>query len=177
MPIRSNILKKYLNQFFVETGSHIGDGIMAALEAGFPQIKSIELSENFYKLCKNRFNNEQKVSLILGDSSKVLWDVIKEINCSITFWLDGHWSGNDSARGKEETPLLAELETIKKHHIKTHTILIDDLRIWRKENVGFDKTTLKELIKSINNSYSFSYEHGVCGEQTFLNDILVAKAL
>jgi hypothetical protein len=177
MPIRSSTLQKYLNQFFVETGSSNGGGIAAALQAGFAKVISIELSEKYFCICKERFKTDPRVTLILGDSAEVLWDAIKEINFPITFWLDGHWCGRDSARGKQETPLLYELEAIKKHPIKTHTILIDDLRLWRKDNlnIGFDETTLQENIKSINNSYAFLHENGYNGEQLLENDILVAK--
>ncbi|HRI35351.1 MAG TPA: hypothetical protein PLD02_16495, partial [Saprospiraceae bacterium] len=67
-------------------------------------------------------------------------------------------------------PVLLELEAIKQHSIKTHTILIDDCRFFGTE--GFDYITIDQVIKSlleINPSYQFKYENGYTAD-----DILVA---
>lgn len=100
-----------------------------------------------------------------------LYDVIKNINSSITFWLDGHYSGYDTAQGDENNPILKELEQIKKHHIKNHTILIDDIRLCG--GFWFDDITLEQIISKIleiNKNYTISYVDGYVK-----NDILVAQ--
>ena len=53
MPANSKFFALYPNRIFVETGSFNGDGIQAAIEAGFETIHSIELSEHYYNHCKN----------------------------------------------------------------------------------------------------------------------------
>ena len=40
------VLTKYLNQYFVETGTANGDCVRLALETGFKKVFSIELDEN-----------------------------------------------------------------------------------------------------------------------------------
>lgn len=58
------------------------------------------------------------------------------------FWLDGHYSGGHTARGKQDTPIRQELRIIFGHRIKGHVILIDDARLF----VGADGyPTLDEL--------------------------------
>lgn len=171
----SEVFAKYPNTYFLETGSCTGDGIQAALDAGFKHIYSIELSEQFYDFCFNRFilNSEVEriVELILGDSSEVLPEVLSKINGPVTFWLDGHYSGGSTAKGQSNTPLIRELEHIAAHHINNHTILIDDVRCFG--TADFDFLTLEEVRKkilSINPLYEFSFEDGYIE-----NDVLVAR--
>jgi hypothetical protein len=154
----------------VETGSWHGDGIQQAIDEGFTEIYSIELSHALHERCNDRFKDNKFVTLIEGDSHLVLDAVLKPINDQITFWLDGHFSGDDTVMGKFNSPLMQELDCIARHHIKTHTILIDDMRDWYKANHGFDVNMIKGKILAINPSYKFSFEDGVVP-----NDILVAQ--
>lgn len=163
--------KKFPNRFFVETGSYEGEGISQAVNAGFAEIHSIELSELFYAKCQERFKNQSNVHLWLGDSGVILQNIISTISEPITFWLDGHWSGEPTARGKTNTPILEELNAIQRHPIKTHIILIDDVRCFGQEE--FDYIKLSGIIRKIfeiNRNYKITYARGHKH-----NDILVAQ--
>lgn len=164
------VFAKYPNKYFVETGTFFGDGVQMALDAGFPIVNSIELSKHYFNISKQRFIADPRVHLTLGSSAKVLGDVIKKIKEPITFWLDGHYCGPYTAQDGGMTPLLRELEQIKKHPIKTHTIMIDDIRDLGTKNL--DKISLGQvitLIESINPKYRFAFEDG-----HVKNDVLVA---
>jgi hypothetical protein len=171
MPSKKENFEKYLNQYFIETGSFWGDGINQALDAGFKNIISIELSDKYHKICESKFSHLNNVQVIKGDSYKMLPDVIEKINEKITFWLDGHHSCEDTALGDYWSPLIQELDVIKKHSIKDHTIMIDDMRCWELPNPvhGFYKDDIINKLLEINPNYKFTYEDGV--EK---NDILVA---
>lgn len=173
MPVKdNNIFKKYPNPVFIETGSYVGNGINNAIKAGFQSIVSIELSDKYCNICRDRFQAFNNVSIVKGDSFEVLPHILKKIDVPITFWLDGHHSCGDTALGKYWAPLIQELEAIKQHHIKTHTIIIDDMRCWENENPnhGFCKKDIINKLLEINKDYVFSYEDG-----EVVNDILVAK--
>jgi hypothetical protein len=170
MPAGKELFQKYMNPVFIETGSLVGDGIQHALNAGFKTVYSIELSKALYDICVNRFKSYDNVHIILGDSSKELDLLLNMIKEPATFWLDGHDSGGGTARGEIESPLMQELEIISKHPIKTHTLIIDDLRCWHKEIQGFDTEIIKSKCLEINPGYSFIFEDGFIE-----NDILVAK--
>lgn len=170
MPADKELFKKYPNPIFIETGSLVGDGIQHALDAGFEIVFSIELSRTLYSLCADRFIDYDNVHLILGDSSKELSELLSMIKKPVTFWLDAHDSGGGTARGDVESPLMRELEIIGNHHIKTHTILIDDLRCWSVANNGFDIEMIRAAILRINGDYKFTFENGF---QPY--DILAAK--
>lgn len=169
--LESNIFKKYPNGVFVETGTYIGDSVQYAIEAGFSRIISIELSEKYYQLSKERFKNNDNVTIIHGDSGSCLWDAIKDIDEPITFWLDGHFSKGDTAIGDFCSPIMLELSHIAAHPIRTHTILIDDMKSWENKGefvcncplypchkiYGFYADDIISAVSEIN-SYDFSYE-------------------
>lgn len=171
MPTKSENFRKYPNKIFIETGSFIGDGIQQALDAGFENIISIELSDKYYNISNNRFINDHRVKVIKGDSYKVLPEILKNINTPVTFWLDGHHSCGDTALGDYWAPLIQELDVIKGHSVKTHTIMIDDMRCWEEPNPvhGFYKNDIFNKLKEINPDYNLTYEDGLQKD-----DVLVA---
>jgi hypothetical protein len=168
MTLSRAVLAKYPNKTFVETGTNRGGGVQVALDAGFERIISIEINENLYAHSRNRFRENENVAILLGDSSRLLWKAIKGINHEITFWLDGHTA-------YEDIPILEELELIGQHHIKTHTIMVDDRRamgspIWR----GVTEKQVIKAIKKINKNYSISYEETIEKSVHGQKDIIVA---
>lgn len=168
------IFKKYPNPILIETGSFKGDGIQKALDAGFQKVYSIELSTYYYKHCKKRFASNEKVEVLLGDSSIVLDELLQTIDQPVTFWLDGHWSDvKNAAQGEKKCPILSELEIISKHHLKTHTILIDDIRLFGTSHFDFiSLDTVIENVLSINPKYEIKFEEGCQPE-----DVLVAYVI
>jgi len=174
--LNSNIgtagFKNFSNHYFVETGSFSGDGIQKALEANcFNKIYSIEFDKIHINTCNTRFKENKNVKIIEGDSKNILWDIIKNLNRPITFWLDAHiyppiFDGTD---GNKNAPIIEELEQIKKHPIKTHTILIDDMSCCG--TLAFDYVTKQDLIKKIkeiNPKYTITFIAG--GDQDEVPD-------
>lgn len=164
----------------------MGGGVQRALEAGFKKVISIEISEKYFNYSFNRFADNNRVSLFLGDSLKVLPWIIEPINEPITFFLDGHFFSQSPAivdnhqLAAIEVPLLQELEIIKEHPIKTHTILIDDRRVFGQTNIPgeivkdwgkFSEDLVIHYILDINPKYKISYMDSANGN----NDILVAE--
>jgi hypothetical protein len=172
MPSNLNLFRRHnYNPIFVETGSYVGDGIKNAIFAGFESIHSIELADKHYNYCKALFKYNNAVQLHHGDSVDVLPKILSNLTQPATFWLDAHYSGGDTTFQGSLTPLMRELELIKNHPIKTHTILIDDLREWSRDlpAIGFGLEDIKKKILEINPDYSFSFADGHTS-----NDILVA---
>jgi len=171
MPLKEETLKQYKNEYFVETGSYLGEGIGQAISAGFSHIISLELSLKYFDFCTKKFSNNHNVNIIFGDSALILENCIKDINSTITFWLDGHYTCCPNViMGKKYSPLMEELDVIATHPIKTHTIIIDDIREW-EPLYGFRVDEIKNKIKLINENYVFITEDSDVAQQ----DILVAK--
>jgi len=125
------IVKEYAETFklhvFVETGTHTGRMVNAVKDI-FDEIYSIELDTALYKYSKSRFADEKHITIIQGDSSKILSKVVSRIDKPCLFFLDAHCSGfNLSTRGKLDTAIEGELHCIFQHPISNqHMILIDN---------------------------------------------------
>ena len=162
----------YINRYFVETGTFGGDGAQKALNAGFSEIRTIEYEMNNYNYSRERFKNRPEVKIWQGSSATGLWDMISDIKEPITFWLDAHIY--PPLEGVKNCPLIEELEQIKRHPIKTHTILIDDMSC--AGTGAFDSLTKDDLIQKIleiNPDYHVYYIDG--GDQGEAKDnIMVA---
>lgn len=165
--------ERFPNYYFVETGTYGGDGVRFALRAGFPEIHSIDIEEQFVKSAKRSFLNHKNVHIWFGDSSKDLYNIIKDMDKPITFWLDGHRGTPDPAGGKN-TPLIEELGQIKRHYIKNHTIIIDDMHCCG--DILFDYLTREDIankIREINPAYVITYVAGG-GQGEYPDNIMVA---
>jgi len=153
----------FKNKYFVESGSYYGDGIQDALNAGFSIIHSYEVLLENYHICANRFAHNSNVNLHYKSSTQ-MYDEISKINEPITFWLDGHYSGNTTGYDDNEFyPLRKELDIISRHPIKTHTICIDDRRLLIETDdriptsIGFsEKDIIQDLLK-INPNYTIDF--------------------
>ena len=129
---------------FVETGTHKGN-MVQALKKKFKKIYSIELNEALYRNARKRFAKNNHISIIFGDNSVRLKDILPKIDKPCLFWLDAHYSGEGTAKGDLETPIMEEMKLIFNNSNLKHIILIDDARLFLGKN---DYPTI-EKIKSL----------------------------
>jgi len=118
---------------YIETGTYLGEGIKSVLN-NYENIHSIELSQKWYEYNIEQFKDNNNVKIYLGDSKKILPQLLNEINEPITIYLDAHYSGGLTAFGEEETPLLFELEILKNRNYDD-IIIIDDCRLLGKTGI------------------------------------------
>jgi hypothetical protein len=119
--------KIYKTRILVETGTFLGEMVFAC-KNNFNRIYSIELDNKLAARAKFNFKSFSNITIIEGDSSVELPAILEKVMEPALFWLDGHYSGGFTAKGKFNTPVLQELTHIIRHHIKQHVILIDDAR-------------------------------------------------
>ena len=103
--------EKYKVTTLVETGTFMGD-MVDAQKIYFKKIFSIELGKELYENAKSRFINNNNITILQGDSGKVLSSILKELNEPAIFWLDGHYSGGITAKGDKECPIFEEIDAI-----------------------------------------------------------------
>lgn len=164
---------EFLNSVFIETGTFGGDSAQKALDVGFRMVRSIDNDPICVKDARRRFAKDKRVTIYLGSSAQDLWSMIHDIQEPITFWLDAHVYP-PRIDGGPNCPLMEELEQIKKHPIKTHTILIDDLHCCG--SASFDYYTREDLIRKIleiNPNYTISYRAGG-DDGEYPNNVMVA---
>jgi len=147
--VKQKTIKMFAENFsidvLVETGTYQG-AMVNAMKNTFKRIYSIELQPDLCKQAKARFSGYDHISIIQGDSSEVLSDVLSVIDQPILFWLDGHYSHGITARGILDTPIHQELQHIRDHQENGHIILIDDARLFIGQD---DYPTLDELQKLV----------------------------
>jgi len=142
MPCLDNLFLKLLQDdhtqynCFIETGTFKGDTTFA-LEPYFNKIYTIEFSEQYYNITKNRYNGN-KINFILGDSAIVFESLLPNISDKCIFFLDGHWSGNDTGHSNKDCPLDEEITHINNLFTNDAIIIIDDFRLF-----GLDKSSGK----------------------------------
>jgi hypothetical protein len=133
-------LENYLefSDTLVETGTCLGQGVERALDAGYTNIRSVEMVEQRFIFCQNKFIDNDKVKLWLGDSRDNLFDMISDKPCVIL--LDAHPSGRGSAGHDDlikngnnsifhqERILTDEIKIILKSPHK-HLLILDDTNV------------------------------------------------
>jgi len=166
-----NELLNYSNDYFIETGTYRGD-TLEIIKKNYKNIYSVELSEVFYNNAVNRFKNDKNIKICFGNSRYDLLSIISDINSPITFWLDSHWSCVENVGCDKDVlcPVLYELDQIKQHNIKSHTIMIDDIRLMDGINFNVKKEEILEKLYEINPNYTIVYYD----DYTAKNDVLVA---
>lgn len=151
-----NLMKKLFNvTILVESGTYQGNTIHNAISI-FDHIYSVELSQEFYDAAIEKFTSYNHVSIIHGSSDLIFNALLPTLNKNqrILFWLDGHYSGDNTALGAKVTPIKEELEAIKEAGILDSIILIDDLRDFFKNRRDHPTIAqLKQLILDINPDY------------------------
>jgi hypothetical protein len=126
---------------FIETGTYLGEMVYAVKDT-FDKIYSIELSNELCERARRKFIGCKHITIINGDSAEVLPEILLHVKEPCLFWLDGHYSGGNTAKGEKETPVMEELKQICDHPVKNHVILIDDARLFTGNN---DYPTIESL--------------------------------
>ena len=150
--LSTEINKQYRNidfDTFIETGTHIGSTTFE-IAPYFKEIHTIELSKEFYDYCvseslKRGINN---IEFYHGSSDLVLFDIINKVKKPSIFFLDSHWSQDNTARGDIDVPLLKELEVIRKRNLPD-ILFIDDQRLFGTHNendVNWAEITEKNIL-------------------------------
>lgn len=124
---------------YIETGTYRGQGIKEVM-AHYDFVHSIELAERYYLDAVERFIHYPHVRLYHGNSKTVLPRILAHIQQPVTVYLDGHFSGGDTAFGDENingisnAPLLGELEVLLNRPYDD-IIIIDDCRMLGKRAI------------------------------------------
>ena len=129
--VKRRNIARFRDQFglriLVETGTYKGD-MVEAMKGSFRKVYSIELADHFHQAAVERFRKDANVSILHGDSGKVIKDLVGKLDEPTLFWLDGHYSKGNTARGDKDTPVMEELAHIFAVPGLRCVILIDDAR-------------------------------------------------
>jgi hypothetical protein len=133
------------HKVLIETGTYLGD-MVEAQKNKFNRIISIELGQKLWANAVERFKQHDHITILQGDSGQMLNSITSQLNEPAIFWLDGHYSGDITAKGEKECPVLNEIDAIFAYKQIPHIILVDDARLFVGEH---DYPTLEELTKYV----------------------------
>ena len=159
MPLPAeNLLKKHKRgNILIETGTYMGAGIRAALEAGFETVYSIELDDFLFRDAQKAFADDARVHIVHGDSAVELGKILAALpeGSDVTLWLDAHASGPLKYDGG--TPVLDEVRAVATSKCKA-TILVDDCRLLG--SAEWKRVSKDQLMKTLGTlPYSFGVHH------------------
>ncbi|QWC97589.1 hypothetical protein G6729_03985 [Polynucleobacter paneuropaeus] len=132
---RACILRNSLpNATWVETGTYLGDTTEELAKIG-KHVYSLEPDLHLYENAKNRFGSFHNVSIINSTSEDYFPKLVNILNNDACFWLDGHFSGESTYKGPNDTPIVIELNHIKDalKNLNKVVIMVDDIRLFTGE--------------------------------------------
>ena len=136
---------------FIETGTLMGHTTLHA-SYWFDHVYTIELSAELHAQARLSLQDRPNITCLYGNSAAVLPSLIPSLSGPSFFFLDAHWSGDDSVdwsatkgfggfpvatarlnnpeltEGERQVPLLGELAAIAGGHKDRALVLIDDWR-------------------------------------------------
>jgi hypothetical protein len=148
--VKQLAIREYSDRFrlgsLVETGTYRGEMIEAVRKV-FDRIVSVELDAELCREARRKFRGFPHIAILQGDSGTVLKDVLAKLDRPTLFWLDGHYSGGETARGELDTPVEKELQHIFLLSAMDHVILIDDAREFTGRGDYPDQDRLRNLVR------------------------------
>jgi hypothetical protein len=173
------LIKVFSPKVFFETGTYYGGTTISALPY-FKEIYTVELHKGLFENARKLLKKYNNVHVYNDRSYEVILKVAPNINGTILFWLDAHFSGEDTALSfnnpeapEAVTAIREELRAIKEIRLNDCIILIDDIRgfgveVLKNEYLGcWAYPTIQEvqhLLQKINPRF----------EVVLLGDILLA---
>lgn len=173
--IDSHLTVDYLKTYgkgktFVETGTFKGDTILLVKQSGlFEKIFSCEINKPLFDAAQVTFKDDPSIQILEMESPEFLKKIFSDENSDrlfepiqTTIWLDAHASGPLGGGKSVGSPVLDELKAIETSKINTHTIFIDDRRLFGCEEWGgVTEQEALDLLKEINPDYTIVYLDGV----------------
>jgi hypothetical protein len=129
--LKIDVVRQHVQRFgprvFIETGTYKGHTI-DVIKDHVAKVWSIELSPELASRARIKYARVPHVEICEGDSAEWVPRLLDQLYEPALFWLDGHWSAGETARGSLDTPIRAELDAVLNHRVDSHVVLIDDAR-------------------------------------------------
>ena len=111
----------------VETGTYRGGGARS-LAHMFDSVVTVELSPELHASAATALADLRHVTALCGNSADVL-PGLADASIPTLWFLDGHWSGGETAGEEAECPVLGEIAALRAGHVDD-CVVIDDARLF-----------------------------------------------
>lgn len=135
----AGLARKHDLDYFVETGTHEGDGLLHALRA-MPWVWAYSVEANRLKAwrAQKRANARRpaQATVLPGDTRLALPLILPQLNGPTLWWLDAHLPELYEGEDVERLPLIEELVAIATHprDYSRDVFIIDDWRLYEPVN-------------------------------------------
>jgi hypothetical protein len=113
-------------RILVETGTYYGE-MVAAMKNHFDEIHSVEYDSRLAQRAQKKFSRQPHIHIHEGDSQQLVPEILRSLRRPALFWLDAGYYGWAGLQG-DKSRLTSELESILRHPLAGHVILMDDAR-------------------------------------------------
>lgn len=120
--------RRYKLRTLIETGTYYGE-MVSGVNDDFARIVSIEFDPKLAAMAREQFKSRPHVEILEGSSEVMVAQALQSLTEPALFWLDAGyfiWAGEHKSTNR----LMAELESIFRHPIRNHVVLIDDVVSW-----------------------------------------------
>ena len=131
---------------FVETGTYLGVTTNRCASV-FDSIYTIELDPDLAHKAQSFLSRHPHIEVLQGDAVEKLESVLQKTDQTVLVFLDGHFSGGDTACGDMPEPAIEELKILSRFREKVAGILIDDFRLFGTEPGFPSKSALFKAIE------------------------------
>lgn len=168
-----DLLKKYINPVFIETGVRGSNLSAYALCIDFEKSHAIDPDPE--SISRIQLNYPQ-VNSYLGKSEDILPNILLYESRPITYWLDGHLDSGPPEL--QYTPLPQELIAIAKSHgLAGSVIMIDDIRMIEKGSGWGHMYRLNQLMEDIAKLFIRRVEIEYVDSKHCKKDIMILRIL
>jgi len=159
----NSLIKKFGIKTIIETGTWKGRTAQL-MSTMADTVYTIEIDEEVYNTT-NFLDDIPNVHRLLGDSPKVMDEILAKVTHPTLFFLDAHWEDN--------WPLLEELNIISKHKLNDSVIVIHDIYNPTKPDFHYDSYKgvrldwdyIRPLITKIYSNYYYYYNNETSGDK------------
>ncbi len=154
---------------WVESGTYLGS-TTEALARKSKRVLSIEPSIELHNKSQERLSAIENIELFNGSSEDLFDFACTQVSGSVSFWLDGHFSGGETFKGEQDCPIEHELAVISRHMSAYDLVCvyIDDFRLFRDSHEQKSEYPLKSFL------VNWAELNGL--EWSVNNDIFLAKS-
>jgi hypothetical protein len=160
-----SVAKKTGARQFIETGTYLGRTTRWAASR-FEHVVTIELDPKLAARAAKSLADLRNVEVIEGDAVERLREVMaRPAVRDALVYLDGHFSGGVTARGRTDEPACEGLEVLVPHIDKVRGIVVDDFRTFGTE---FPTPTKADLLGSAERHFGHQFDIHVHLDQVLL---------
>lgn len=131
----------------------------------FERVYTIELSSELARKARRNLARHRNVEVVEGDAIHELPRVLERAGGPIVAFLDGHFSGGETAQGEFAEPACVEIEQLVAARDKLAGFIVDDFRCFGQLD-GFPSKTA--LIASVEKHFNTGFKIDVQFDQVLV---------